>query len=337
MAGYTEQRTLLDQGFFYGYEYMKALVALNQKPRCDWFLKKGSFYHGFTSSKCFEMTPSATSCSGIVASRFVLKRGATPCQALDSLNNAITFIGCGEIIQVSEWQALREVLGDDKFNLLFAADSRTPLIIHWDSNDNALVLCLTKNHPVSGEFHVGQAVHFANIKLYGFKHVNGEAGGYNALCIDATPRQERFVTLGLDATGMRQEQVRDVLYREFNAPPVGMSIVTPQLAARIRAASVPEVLEFGDTLKNFCLTDDQMDALSQGSFPASLVPSTRQMIKDANCTFEQAKDFLLGCGSVRQVSGLDMERIHILATTTTETGRALLDKWYIERRKQLGL
>ena len=81
--------------------------------------------------------------------------------------------------------------------------------------------------------HVGQRVSFNNHKYYVLKHMNGEAGAYNAICADATPGAQKFVALGTSAEGLTEDQMLHLMTEEYNRMPVDFAIYTAEVAKKI--------------------------------------------------------------------------------------------------------
>src|SRR5258706_9507521 len=84
MKGYKGDVKLLDSGCFYANQYFKALKETNNGTRCNWFLNKGSFYHGFASSKHFNMAKNPLSPTDTKVNLQILKKDVTPCEGLEA-------------------------------------------------------------------------------------------------------------------------------------------------------------------------------------------------------------------------------------------------------------
>ncbi len=285
MAGYKDNLQLLATGPFYGNEYFKALQAKSQTARLKYFLEKGNFFHGFAPSTFFYMQPDAQKPTQLVASRFLLKPGKKPSEALAAIRQGLSFIGCGETCQIGFYEAIREVLGTEKFDMLFAADSPTPLIIHFDTKQGPLESLLVKTIP-AGKISKGQITPILNVDLYTIKHFNGEAQTYVALCCDDTPDHQLFTTLGLPSEGMTLKEVSEKLMEEFNSTPMGMEIVTKEVAARL------QIPHYSPMFAKKTLTSDEFAARGGGRIFCTVELNAEKITKLANSTFHEARTLL---------------------------------------------
>jgi hypothetical protein len=222
---------LLADGVFYGNEYMKALDASGQTSRMNWLKEKGCFYHGLAPKRSFEMLSDPTSPTGIQGNHFIVQQGVAPVDALNDMRRGLSFIGCGEVCQLGQYEAVRDMLGDEKFNAIFSATSSTPLRVCQDLVRNPLLpLCqLQKKDP--GPFRPGTIVFFGNVPLYQRKHTNGESAGFFTVCCSREP--QLFTSLGLRSSGMSADEIGEVLRRDFNQPSIGASMVSEKVARRI--------------------------------------------------------------------------------------------------------
>lgn len=290
MARYKDKGNiqLLASGPFYGNEYFKALQATSQTARLKYYLEKGSFFHGLAPSEFFYMQPNALSPTQVVASRFLLKPGKKPSEALAAIRQGLSFIGCGETCKIGYYEAIREVLGTEKFDMLFASDSPTPLMIHFDSfdsRDNPLLSLFVKTIPAS-KISKGQIVPIPNADLYPIKHLNGEASNFVTLCCDDTPDHQTFTTLGLRSEGMTLQEVSEKLLEEFNSDPIGMEIVTKEVAARLRPHP------FTPMFAQKKLTPDEFAARGGGRILGTIELNAERITKLANGTFDEARALL---------------------------------------------
>ena len=302
MKGYKANVQLLDRGIFYPNDYYTALKETHQQKRLDFFLQKGSFWHCYTPTSHFEMVPTPIDeCypTGFLKCCFVLKKGAQPTEALVSLREKISLLGCGETCQISYYEAIRKVLGDDKFNKLFAADSPTPLKIGQSRLLNNPIASLMMACPTKSKIVKGQINQITNTPLYKNKHIHGHGSTFITLCCDDTPGKELFTTLGLSPEGLTYAQVNEALMAEFNKDSIGTATVTDVVAKCILEGEPEEMLEQASELKNKKIS--------------SLAEFTE----------------LNGGGIILQ-GELVAKRITLLANSTFEEARLLLDTWVKE-------
>ncbi len=269
IASYPNDVTQLNKGIFYGSEYMKALEAQAQHKRLKFLREKGSFSHGYASPKHFDMPPSSDSVTGIKGNCFVIKPGVRPSEGILAMRDGISLIGCGETSLLGLFEGLKAAWGTEKFDTLFARESGTPLIIQFNNWSNPILSLLTKElFPTS--FVKGRIYHFTNAPDYMYKHQNGEANGYSTLCVDDTPGKEKFTTLGLNSEGMTREEISAVLLKELNKTPIGMEIVTDEVAKRIMAALHPLGQERRDSLRDKQYSLEEFQSKRGGSIQLGL-------------------------------------------------------------------
>lgn len=281
MQNYRKNIKELNGGCFYPTEYFKILKQTNQTARLEFLVKKGSFFHGRAPTKYFTKEQNPNSSSGFTQNFFVLKKGVTPSAGLKAIRDGLSLIGCGEICQIAYYEALKSELGEEKFDLLFAADSKTPLSIGFSSNKNPLLpLFLLKDEPQ--RFRKGEMVRFENTSYYRIKHINGESPGFNAICCDETQGQETFTTMGLNSQGSTAPQVKQKLFEEFNEKPIGPEIMTQEVAARLFAKYTSEYLETTAVLENTQMTLQEFLEVGGGNIPLSLELNTERITQIAS-------------------------------------------------------
>ena len=123
MAGFKNNVQLLKSGVFYPNDYFMALETMKQAPRIDQFIKTGTFFHGIAPASHFGMQKDLQKPTGIRPVHFILKPGAKPSEALAAIRQGLSLLSCGETCQIGFYEAIRGVLGTEKFDMLFAADS----------------------------------------------------------------------------------------------------------------------------------------------------------------------------------------------------------------------
>lgn len=288
MSGYKNNITLLTFGIFYGNEYYKALETKNLQNRLNIFVEKGSFYHGYASPEHFSMQKSASP-TGILGNSFFLKKNVKPSVALEAMRQGISFIGCGEVCQIAYYEAIKQVLKTEKFNMLFSANSSTPLKIEFSAADNP-INSLIKTVSSDEKLEKGQIVYIQNHPYYKAKHLNGEASGFTVICCDDTPGQETFTTIGLSSDGMKHEGVNQTLLKEFNNRPIGMKIVTDEVAKRILQTYTREQRSISEQCKEIQLTMDEFIGGEGGKIQARFKFNTDRIEQLANSSFEKARE-----------------------------------------------
>jgi hypothetical protein len=118
---------LLSKGIYYPHEYYNALKRTNHLEQIETLKKTDSFYHGYLSSEHFSIDvslgPMMENCCG----SFLLRENVRPSEALKAVREGPSLILCGVICQIARLLAVQEILGTEKFDILFASNSSTPL------------------------------------------------------------------------------------------------------------------------------------------------------------------------------------------------------------------
>jgi hypothetical protein len=151
---------------------------------------------------------------------------------------------------------------------------------------------------LNGQILKGQHVYFQNMPNYRVKHLMANAQGYMTLCCDATPTQEKFVTLGLASGGLDRNGVMEKLRAEYNETPMGMEIVTEQVAKKVMASYDAETLEISEVVKDFKVSREQFDEIIQ----------------------------MVG-GEIIQIIDWRVDRVQQLVRATQNQGQKLLQQW----------
>lgn len=297
MASYKSNPKVLDAGIYYPNDYYKALRSLNQQRRIDFLIQKGSFWHGYAPSSHFEMIPAAkgpNSPTGVIGCVFVVIKGVLPTEALASLRQKTYFIGCAEVCQIAFYEAVKHLLGNEKFNRLFSADSSTPLMLGQSPKNP--ISALMRGLPSGAKLEKGQMVQFKNTPLYPLKHITGGGRNYFTICLDATPGKETFTALGLSHKGLSYEGMRSALTAIFNDDPLGTQTLTAEVAKLIIS---PELL------------------------------AKSKELATAKIDESEAKKF--GIGEIGTMIEIGYDRIALLANTDFNIARLLLDDWAIAK------
>jgi hypothetical protein len=147
-------------------------------------------------------------------------------------------------VSLAYYSALRVALwspedGDRKFDALFGADTRTPLVIsdlRWPGNPLHLLV-----ESRQGPLVPGRVVVFQGHPDYRARHPHGHAGTLTALCGQAREQgQETFVALGLEPDGTARE-VAEHLHREHGAIPLGDLL---EMAANLRGLDTGKAWDY---------------------------------------------------------------------------------------------
>lgn len=222
LEGYKTDVKLLNSGFWYPTNYYEALVEKAQTKRLEWG-KKGPFFYGH-APKGFDHVTDSSMPGDKKISGYVLKNGMLPSEALKSVKESLCFIDCQEAIQLAQYEALLEILGENRFNEEFSSKNRGIVL---STNPKETPLDLFQGYQMFKledptfwtSLKKGDQVFFANIPGYSVKHPNGEGGGFHALCSQQGD-QRKFIAFGVPKEGVTKEGMIEVLVEEFNKSPL---------------------------------------------------------------------------------------------------------------------
>lgn len=226
---YNANPSLLQRGIFYAQDYYKALKETNQSERLQHLYQRDSFYNGFLNAKHFKLAEDKGSPSGKMVLNFILKEGVDPVEALLCIRKNLSLLGCGEVCQVAQYEAVLDIIGPEKFRAIFFADSTTPLMIGSKLNNNPIARLRTyflQENPQMETIRKGDQVYFYNIGSYADKHLNGPCSGYNVICVDDTSEDPKFTTLGLPPAGLTKAEIEETLISDYNRPFDGFDYLT---------------------------------------------------------------------------------------------------------------
>jgi hypothetical protein len=323
MEGYSKEFSLLNTGIFYQDGFCEALQKVMQSTKSDKtkkvvadlfgkLEKNGAFYHGAAPTSHFTIPSDPTFFSGKVPLKYVLRdKSITPSAALRAILHpkSRVFLSCAEPCQLAFMEALLEILGEKKFNYLFAFDSSTPFFVGaTPSSYEHFMYLLIEDRAPTGPIQQGEWLFFQGAQvphssgrlanLYSFKHLNGCGGNWNAISKDKSSKKIEMGTylgLGLNPKGASHTEIEETLVNEYNKPPIGFQGLSKEVAAKQKADFDPQTLAQAETLKTHKMTMTQ---------------------------FRYAKG-----GKALIVRKLNVHRIKQLIDASPEEGRLLLQAW----------
>lgn len=169
MHEYMNNYERLRSGTFYPYEYFIALRAKKQTNRMEYLLQRDAFYNGYLNPRYFKRVKDSTSPSGRKPMCFVLRKGADPVEALQSVRTHLSLLGCGEVCQVVHYEAILAVIGPEKFRELISSDSTTPLMLGSQLDNNPigrLRSYILRENPPLRVIRKGDLVYVKNVPFY---------------------------------------------------------------------------------------------------------------------------------------------------------------------------
>lgn len=226
----------LKKGIWYGAEYAEALQSHKQSKRLDYMRNKGHFLVGlfpkpFSQLLKNEQYPENLSCLKKKSCAAVVKPEYKASEALKSFENELAILDCGSTTQLAFYQALLEVWGEEKFNVIFDPSSSTPLTITPQTGTDSPILPFM---PLSAEpkklegkeWAAGDILYFRNLSTdsprksastppYHSKHPFGISPGQWVTCLS----NQKVTGFGLQSGGYTQEEIKDVLCVEYNKEP----------------------------------------------------------------------------------------------------------------------
>lgn len=207
---YIMERKVPNEGVQYPLPYMKILKEANQTPRFNWFRDQGSALRGYLEGFGHIETDKLG---------FMALPSKKPSGALDQALNNVALLGCAEACQLAQWQGVRQVLGDEKFDALFGSTSPFKLIVA-NRIDNPLIrLRVHISNPKKQEIQLGDMVYVQNVPEYPKYDPFGPATGYNAICINQELGEPKITIQGLNPVGASIDEMGKDLYQELQKEP----------------------------------------------------------------------------------------------------------------------
>jgi hypothetical protein len=179
------------------------------------------------------------------------------------------------------YEAIRDVLGEQKFNGIFGPNSPSRLQLHFNSLKSPLRRLYQQKPPES--LRSGNFAYFGNVGEYSGKHFNGESVGFCTICCNESP--QLFTTLGLSPAGMTKEEIGEALREEFNRPAVGMSIASDGLARRISYNPLME-----QALRDKTMSKAEFSSKGGGSIRMVFELNAERIAQLATASFQEACD-----------------------------------------------
>lgn len=276
---YKEEGKIPNQGIHYPFPYMRILKEKNQIERINFLVKRTAVLKGYLKNFKIAFRQGTMG--------FKLKKNVQPSQALDGAIQGPSLLGCAEVCWLSQWQGLRKVLGDEKFDALFASNSPTPLFIGSQVSQNPLTRIMQKEEfPKLEKIRPGDMVNFSNVPSYSQHHPFGDETTYNVIALRPP---KTFTTLGLPAEGASLEEIEEELLHSFNKEAIPMN---------------PDLLPKGLT---------KMGILAEPA--SSKPPLTKRRFKKMHG------------GRLGLIFRLDPEKVQYLVDASASLGRQALDRW----------
>jgi hypothetical protein len=257
-----EERTeLLSKGIWYPKDYCSALEKWGFNQRLDWLVQKGRSYHGWVP-KTFTHVVDKSYPLGKKTAEFQIAQGVVPSEALASLGSSPCILDCGSVISLAAYRALKDVLGEEKFNVLVASYSKTPLQIAYLPMRKLLFKHVQLKS--SRELQPGDICHITNIELIGCKKPFSHAMGYNLVC-KSNREQPELLGFGLPAENTFVQNVEQDLLDAYNDPSDPEQFIASSVRDAVYKTSLKQDVSKSkalvDSLKTKTLTKEQFKKL----------------------------------------------------------------------------
>ncbi len=293
MQGAAADLKLLSEGVYYANDYCALLQKLGKgcETRYQWLRDKGHFFHGIAPKAYFAGVENISMLTGKTPTNYKLIKDPAS-KALAALRQGLSFLDCGSVVHLSHYEAVKDALGEDKFDRLFGLASASPFRT-GDSFDNPITKLLKIS---KGKIQKGEQCYIAGVvTAYQNKHDNGEAAGYHVVACESVKGTQKFLGFGLPSSGATLGEIREILRQEFNKTPIKAS----------------EILR--EDLAKKCDAYRKLDAETIEEFNA--------------CQFSSKQFEKLGGGVIQQRMGLNLHRISQLASASIEEAAKLFDSW----------
>jgi hypothetical protein len=151
---------------------------------------------------------------------YKIKAGVLPVTALQAFLTGLTIADCGSVLVACQYAALLKMIGAEKFNIMFAADT-APLTISRFIYDhtNPISYFFTR----SGEAVTsGDMCYFSGLDYFSKKHPLGHARGWSVVCTGKNSCGENlYYGFGRDdfkVSSMAQKDLEQIMLNIYNLP-----------------------------------------------------------------------------------------------------------------------
>lgn len=311
LDGCFENPALLNQGLFSANEYYTKIQEVSQqlekldpessaaetlKVRIEYFIERGSFYHGFCNTEFFTHIKTKESATGKQINIFRIRLGKSPSEAIENITGTtrqFMLTDCVGRYQLIYTATLMHILGKEKFNTLFASEGDYPLSIGMQSTYMGLLLQANRS-----TLQPGDLVTFKHYPIYMDKHWNGEGRGLNWLFYDKQDEEERFIAFGHPAQGVSYQTVLKTCIDEYNETPIHISAMSKRHGTKLLQLHGPKAVFYYEGLKQHQISVKELE----------------EYYKKLGTSFDS-----IGC--------FNAGRIHRLICTSPAGALALMKKW----------
>lgn len=273
----------LQNGPWMSNDYAIALKDGKQQPRLEWLIKKNALYWGLPPKGFTQKPYPGTPISGPESQmlQYQIADRVLPTQALENVKTGqFSFIDCAIAVQIAQYDTLRDVFGDNRFNARFASNSNVPLRLNPQMSQlehygllKRVDYSLDAISPQLGE-HMG----CCNAPLYRVKHCNGEAAAFNVVCISpSSEKEKKFIGFGLSSEGITAKKIHEKLVEEFNKRPIDPTLICSAKINEYQASEYKDPTNVVESQIHCKLSDFQ---ISLDDFEASVTMYKQGVSKD---------------------------------------------------------
>jgi len=211
------------QGIWYPREFIHAFEKTH-KHTVQTFYQSGVFGLGYMNPKYFNRLTAGTNYRAFA---FISKKDVLPSEAVKAATKGLSILDCGSACQAARYDGVRKLLGDKKFDRLFA---ETGVVIEYEDRDASQPMnYLTDFTPSARKYEagsvgnrpvkVGHIVSFNGVRDYSKKHPQGMDANFNVICCNDTSGKQKYIGHGIPSTGMTEEEIALLLIHEYNKTP----------------------------------------------------------------------------------------------------------------------
>ena len=206
------------EGIWYGVDCYRACKQRNQSALLEKFGRDGIGFHGYGSEEFFDFVKDPQSPTGRRIYTFLMKKGKRASEGLSRLQRGPSLLDCGNVCFLACYQALSDLLTEEKFDCLFDPEGLFPFALTPDDASPISLLMPRERIESEEEVQRGDICYFCNCREYVAKHPAGEARGFNALACGGEP--QKYLGFGLSADGLERIEIEKSLWQNFNEEPV---------------------------------------------------------------------------------------------------------------------
>lgn len=317
LAGCVSNPGLLNKGIFSATQYFEKLKQLKEHYKTEQddkkfksidqrlaaLIKNGSFIDGFAAKDFFTpYTLPGPSVTGKMGYSFRLADGKSPTEALRSMigsteEKKFYILGCSALVQLVYTKALLDLLGQEKFDNLFAAQEFYHLEFSA-GRQSVPLLPLISEYFYSNYARPGDWIGIKGLEQYHSKHWHGNSGYWNILFQKSINDQPFYIGSDFPSEGISHKNLLKTAVKDYNTDPVMLTMMSKEHVRRTIEIEGPFNFDNYKMLQSHQLT-----------------------LKDLTQQKRTTKD---------NVFCFNAERIHELLYAPIDKSHALMKSWLIE-------